>query len=284
LLISVAEICTTLCYKSNKSQDTQDMGNPQITISHFTDQSFLPAFRLDLMRAVYHIVILSPFLSRNRAAYYYPVLRSLVRHQVRVVIYAKPKQEQPESLRSHFDEVERNLKLINIDFQTRPGMHEKVGVIDNEILWHGSLNIFSHNNTKESMLRLECPNLAQEILLDLGLTTYKLATVNTTSQAVVPTCLECGQLMQLFENAGMWICSNSPTCSGTMPFDNAFQGSSISNHPKKTGVACPICSIEMEIKRGVFLRIGCPAPSCGFTLDPRLSTGLARVLRRRNSV
>lgn len=260
------------------------MVSSQVKISHFTDQSFLEAFRLDLTRAAHHTIILSPFLSQNRAAYYYPVLQSLAAHQVKVMVYAKPKQEQPESLRSHFDEVERSLKLINVDFQTRPGMHEKVGVIDNEILWHGSLNILSHNNTKESMLRLEVPDLVQEILVDLGLTTYKLATINTTSQVAAPTCPECGQLMQLFENAGMWICSNSPTCPGTMPFDNVLQESNVAGHSEKTGIACPICTTEMEIRRGVFLRIGCPASSCGFTLDPRLSTGLVRVLRRRNHV
>jgi hypothetical protein len=51
-------------------------------------------------------------------------------------------------------------------------MHEKIGVIDNQILWHGSLNILSHNDTRESMLRFDSPELVQEVLTDLGLKPY----------------------------------------------------------------------------------------------------------------
>ena len=48
-------------------------------------------------------------------------------------------------------------------------MHEKVAAIDGRILWHGSLNILSHNNGRESMLRFESRDLVHEILQDLGI-------------------------------------------------------------------------------------------------------------------
>src|SRR5438876_4560459 len=120
------------------------MNSSPISISHCTEQGFLDAFRVDLAGSIHRVVILSPFLSHNRAANYYPVLQSLGSRQVLIDIYTKPKNEQPESLRERFGEVERNLKRLVVGFHTRPGMHEKIGVIDDRILWHGILNILSY--------------------------------------------------------------------------------------------------------------------------------------------
>ena len=52
----------------------------------------------------------------------------------RAAVYAKPKQEQPDSLCDHFDIVERGLPSAGVRFHVRPAMHEKVAVIDQRVL------------------------------------------------------------------------------------------------------------------------------------------------------
>ena len=35
-------------------------------------------------------------------------------------------------------------------------------------LWYGSINLLSYGSAQESIMRLESPNIAQELLQDLG--------------------------------------------------------------------------------------------------------------------
>lgn len=95
------------------------MSSLQIPLDHYTDQDFLKVFREDLANSTQQVIILSPFLSKNRATDYYPVLRSLILREVAVEVYTKPKSEQPISLQNHFDDVRRNLINIGAKFLVR---------------------------------------------------------------------------------------------------------------------------------------------------------------------
>ena len=104
----------------------------------------------------------------------------------------------------------------------------------------------------------------------------------------MPRCPRCGEEMLFFANASMWICKTSPHCSGTL-----IVGATISKDQKaqasresgqKLELVCPLCGHPMEISRGVFVRVVCSLPACGFTLDTRLSTGILRMLHRRGIV
>lgn len=83
---------------------------------------------------------------------------------IRVRAYVRPRAEQPETLRPTYPGAIRNLETRGVQVLCRPGMHEKVAAIDGRILWHGSLNILSHNDSRESMLRFESRDLVHEIL------------------------------------------------------------------------------------------------------------------------
>jgi hypothetical protein len=43
-------------------------------------------------------------------------------------------------------------------------MHEKLAVFDQRIVWLGSLNILSHKNSTEIMVRIDSPDFAQSIV------------------------------------------------------------------------------------------------------------------------
>jgi len=47
--------------------------------------------------------------------------------------------------------------------------HRKLAIIDKKILWEGSLNILSQNNSKEIMRRLESPDEIEKMLNFLNL-------------------------------------------------------------------------------------------------------------------
>lgn len=266
-----------------------------LSITHCSDRGFLDSFRADLAAASEQVVILSPFLSGNRAAHYYPVLEALVVRNVAVAVYARPRKEQPESLRDHYNEVEHRLRMLGAQFSARPGMHEKIAAIDGRILWHGSLNILSHNDTRESMLRFDSPDLVGEILTDLGLGSYSHIQPGTplepsparetseTNPQLPLRCPACGDHMLLFADASMWLCAHSPSCSGALPVSEVSQAPSdgdIAEPRPQLGILCPICGSEMMIIEGIAPRIECVKPDCHFAFDRRLSSGIIRVLKR----
>jgi len=126
---------------------------------------------------------LSPFVSPNRSADYYPVFMALSVRSIPIRAYVRPRAEQPETLRPTYADAVRNLELRGVQVLCRPGMHEKVAAIDGRILWHGSLNILFHNDSRESMLRFDCPELAIEILQDLGIDTVLDAPSSTSTES-----------------------------------------------------------------------------------------------------
>lgn len=213
---------------------------------------------------------------------------------VRVDVYARPGNQQPESLRYHYSEVEAALCRTGAQLHPRSGMHEKIGIIDGRILWHGSLNILSHNNTRESMLRFDSTELVQEVLKELRLgselTFSEVPAKEEVSEPTprdgrvtsFPTCPVCSGRMLPFEDAGRWICENSPKCSGNLPATglSALQKEMNTLLPE-VKIQCPVCDAAMQISKGVFLRIACSSAECSFSLDPRIASSLLRVLKRR---
>lgn len=55
------------------------------------------------------------------------------------------------------------LRSIGVVVDERARMHENVAFIDGRTLWHGSLNILSHRDTSESMLRVESSAACEQI-------------------------------------------------------------------------------------------------------------------------
>ena len=55
------------------------------------------------------------------------------------------------------------IRQRGIELVDRDKMHEKIIVIDEKILYHGSLNALSFNDTTESMLRILTPRIVREV-------------------------------------------------------------------------------------------------------------------------
>lgn len=90
-------------------------------------------------------------------------------------------------------------------------MHEKVILIDDTIVWQGSLNLLSHRNTKEQMQRIVSKSVQKEVEELLDLNQYKKITAanNPTMQ-----CDLCKGLLvkRSGPNGEFYGCSSFPDC------------------------------------------------------------------------
>lgn len=136
---------------------------PEGAAGAFTEGTFYPAFLKDLARARESIVIFSPFATGSGTARWIDSLRAALSRGVRARILTRPPEEFGGGSTDKVAELVLALRDLGITVDLRARMHEKIAILDGRILWHGSLNILSHRDTHESMLRLESPAACQQL-------------------------------------------------------------------------------------------------------------------------
>jgi len=129
----------------------------------FTEGTFYPAFVKDLTRARESIVIFSPFATRDGTARWVDTLRAALARGVKVHIITRPPEELSGGPTENVAQLIQGLRDLGVTVGLRARMHEKIAILDGCILWHGSLNILSHRDTHESMLRIESQAACQQL-------------------------------------------------------------------------------------------------------------------------
>lgn len=240
----------------------------------FNQAFFYKAFESDLMSAERRIVILSPFLTTNRISSFENIFRNLYEKKVKIFVITKPFGEQ--KLSQEFGrELIYNLKKINIEVITRPLLHEKLAIIDGKIIWQGSLNILSHNNTSELMMRfvtketkfsdetLKLCGINIERIMEDNIIDKKISELNKEGIGFCPR----GHKFNLKKGSlGLFIsCSHYPSCDEKLPLTTDIIGQVFGEQYLR----CEKCGSSMLIKfnpkrKSRFL--GCSQyPNCRFT-------------------
>ena len=50
----------------------------------------------------------------------------------------------------------------------KSNIHQKFAVIDQRIVWYGSINLLSYGSAEESIMRRDSPNIANELLRSIA--------------------------------------------------------------------------------------------------------------------
>jgi hypothetical protein len=191
----------------------EDRYDPDDSSLH-TEKTFWPAFLSDLRTVQSKLVIMSPFISLNRAGKMLEFFRVLRSRNVNLRIYTKPPSEQGDSLVDHAEQVIQQLQSIGATVIQRKGMHQKIALIDDKIAWEGSLNILSHHDTQEQMRRIEGANAVKEIARNMELD--KRDEVGKVTGKLCPQCQAAGIVSNMVVRQGkygtFWGCTRFPEC------------------------------------------------------------------------
>jgi phosphatidylserine/phosphatidylglycerophosphate/cardiolipin synthase-like enzyme len=134
----------------------------------FDNTNFLPVYHNDMMNAAREMVIVSPFVTRRRALQMLPNMEAALAERVSVVVVTRPTNAYKDQDRPVLEETLASLQDAGVRLLFKANIHQKFAVIDQKIVWYGSINLLSHGNAQESIMRLESPNIAQELMKDLG--------------------------------------------------------------------------------------------------------------------
>ena len=137
-----------------------------LTSSDLYDQAtFYKAFLRDLRNAKSHVIIESPFITKKRMNLLFPTLISLRHKGVRIIVNTKPLEEHTLPYRNQAIHAIGVMQDLGIEVLRTVGHHRKLAIIDNDILWEGSLNILSQNDSCEVMRRIKSVVAVKEMVV-----------------------------------------------------------------------------------------------------------------------
>lgn len=141
-----------------------------LTSKLYDEKQFYAAFVSDLKKVKHEIIIESPYLTCKRTNELLPVLEKLVRQGVKVHINTRNPGHHDEYLRIQAWMALKKLRAAGIKVKTCDDYrHRKLAVLDSQILWEGSLNIMSQNNSREIMRRTQSEELCKQMIQFTGL-------------------------------------------------------------------------------------------------------------------
>lgn len=225
----------------------------------FHTKSFSDACLFDLKEAKHSIVIYSGFSTPVRVATYGELFRVKIAEGVSIRCVTRPPQFNgtiPAELgRQALDALE----ALGVVVDCRKKIHEKIVIIDNRIVWSGSLNPLSHTSrTDEFMTRVISASYAEQVAAFVskrsGIPSKDAAA--KTIEAENPRCPNCDSRTYYADGryGPYFTCEREADCGWKQ---NARQASRKAPPPMdpslpKEGPSCPKCNGPTTLKNGKY--------------------------------
>ncbi|MDR4508048.1 MAG: DEAD/DEAH box helicase family protein [Candidatus Brocadiaceae bacterium] len=132
----------------------------------FDKDSFFPIYSNDLVSASREVLIVSPFITNKRVTQMLQYFTRMVKKQVKVTIVTRPSEDYKNKNKSTLT-LERIFDVLNtmgIKVVLRSNIHQKFALIDQRIVWYGSVNLLSFGSAEESIMRIVSGNIAYELM------------------------------------------------------------------------------------------------------------------------
>lgn len=132
----------------------------------FDNTNFLPVLQNDMTNCAREAVIVSPFITKRRVAQMLPDLAALSK-RVTVAVVTRPTDTYKDKDKPVLEATLASLQGAGVRLLFKANIHQKFAIIDQKIVWYGSINLLSYGSAQESIMRLESLNIAQELMKDL---------------------------------------------------------------------------------------------------------------------
>jgi hypothetical protein len=130
----------------------------------FDEKTFYKAFVSDLKQCTGKAIIESPFITSNRVASLLPIFRKMRSRGVKIIVNTRHPAEHDAPFAAQAEGAIERLQVIGVQVLFTGAHHRKIAILDRKIIWEGSLNILSQNDSCEIMRRIESEQLATQML------------------------------------------------------------------------------------------------------------------------
>ncbi|MCD6355222.1 MAG: hypothetical protein J7L95_06710, partial [Prolixibacteraceae bacterium] len=129
----------------------------------FDKNNFSPVFSNDLVIATHEILIVSPFVTKRRTLQMIRDLGNALANNVKVIVVTRPSEDFQNKNLTAWTEATGQLKAAGVHLVFKSNFHQKFAIIDQKIVWYGSINLLSYGSAEESMMRIESTKIAYEL-------------------------------------------------------------------------------------------------------------------------
>jgi phosphatidylserine/phosphatidylglycerophosphate/cardiolipin synthase-like enzyme len=133
----------------------------------FNKDNFLPVFSQDIVAAKKEILIVSPFVRKRRTHQMIQHLKISTGNNIRVIVVTRPRED---FMAKDHGTLQRTLNLLSsngVKIVFKSNIHQKFAVMDQKIVWYGSINLLSYGSAQESIMRIESSNIANELMTSI---------------------------------------------------------------------------------------------------------------------
>ncbi|MBN1625370.1 MAG: DEAD/DEAH box helicase family protein [Deltaproteobacteria bacterium] len=130
----------------------------------FDRDNFLPVFCNDMACAKREILIVSPYITKRRTLQIMAHLKIALDKNIRIIVVTRPVEDFKERDRVNLNMAMDLLEDNGIKVVFKSNIHQKFSIMDQRTVWYGSINLLSYGSAQESIMRIESPNIANELV------------------------------------------------------------------------------------------------------------------------
>lgn len=138
----------------------------------FNQDTFYRAFLHDVRICKHQLIVESPFITSKRVRIFLPIFRQLRERGIQIIVNTRNPQEHEGMYQTQAAQAVALFQAIDIVVLYTTGHHRKIAIIDNRVVWMGSLNILSFSDSCEIMTRTVSPLEAEELVDFIGIHQY----------------------------------------------------------------------------------------------------------------
>ena len=136
----------------------------EVVNSIFDSQNYFDIFEKDVVSASKSIVISSPSFSFKKVNWLCAESEHLQLRGVSVVVLTLDPEDYPEDGRDQHRAHIEHLVSSGVNVITRHKYRERFAIIDKSLVWYGSMTLLSNEKEDDSLMRINNPAVAEELL------------------------------------------------------------------------------------------------------------------------
>ena len=130
----------------------------------YDGKTFYPVFCRDVEITQNEILIVSPFMRKARLTQMLKMLSPLIMNKVAVTVVTRPPEDFKDKNKQIVIECSEQLKQYGVKVIYKSDFHQKFAIIDQSVVWYGSVNFLSFGTHEESIMRFENSDVAHQLM------------------------------------------------------------------------------------------------------------------------
>ena len=138
----------------------------------YDQDTFYRAFMRDLLHCKDEVIIESPFFTEKRMRTLLPIFAKLRSRNVRIVINTRNPNEHDGDYYYQALNAIYELQALGVTVLYTTGHHRKLAILDRKVVYEGSLNILSFNDSCEIMRKIASEKAAKKLCAFIAIDRY----------------------------------------------------------------------------------------------------------------